>query len=80
MHFNVLTSVGLSSRSQKQGFKNAPVSYYADGNDEKQLLLYLFFENTLWNKIIIKFEILVLVYLWDCYFYVTMATQGERQN
>lgn len=50
------------------------------GMMKKQLLLYLLFENTLRNKIIIKFEILVLVYLWDFYFYVTMATQGERQN
>lgn len=39
------------------------------GMMKKQLLLYFLFENTLRNKIIIKFEILVLVYLLGLLFF-----------
>lgn len=41
-------SVGLSSRFQKQGFKNAPISYYADGNDEKTtMVIFIFWKYTM---------------------------------
>lgn len=77
---NVWLNVGLSDGYQRWVwvFKNSPEPFLAIGNDEKFIFTLRFLkirqEITLW------FKMILLVYLWCCYFYVTMRTQLKRQK